>query len=295
MLYSHSKGQEIKPETDNLAQNERLSLISQYVPISLETTAENEPESTVSVADGDEEPFPEPFLHDDQFDNASWPGQERIIMGERPVLEAEKASISVTARMIAKNGLVKALYRLKHIKENTTGAYYMANVRLAVARDKVMNALTAPEYKKNRRAVLAIGTVAVTAAGAYFAYKGFIAPNGNSANHAHETASNVVHHHAAAKNAAPATHPPVKKVQVAATHIHKAVEHLRYQTAHLSYAGDTIWYHAQSKMQAALGHKPSAEELNDYVRRTLKFNKLSWESARHMAKGQAFKLPSILR
>ncbi len=84
----------------------------------------------------------------------------------------------------------------------------------------------------------------------------------------------------------------------AAHHAHRvtsAAKHAAYHVEHLKYYGDTISYHAEAKLQSVLGHKPSLTQLNDYVNRTLKLNKLTPESAMHMFKGQHFKLPFIHR
>lgn len=132
-----------------------------------------------------------------------WPGEDRFQVGETYIETEKRINFTFSVGEVALRGLKSTVNALKSAKERTANAYAMGNVRLAEARDKIINAFTSPEYKGNRRAVMAVGGLAVAAAGTYLAYKGF-APSGNSASHTHETVANASHHHAAVKETAPA-------------------------------------------------------------------------------------------
>jgi hypothetical protein len=185
--------------------------------------------------------------------------------------------------------------------ETTEKAGESADQTWASIKERSSNLKASVQEKVTRERLIAAGAVLGAVAVAALVEQKF-APGLHGSQHASEiTNSATPSHPKAAHHITGIEHAQAIKVQ-ASHNLHKAAKaahhvhrHLKFYVEHIKYHGDTVWFHAQSKLQTVLGHKPSANQLNEYVRRTLKFNHMNWDSAREVVRGQTIKLPLIHR
>jgi hypothetical protein len=208
--------------------------------------------------------------------------------------EEELVTNPISYKQLAISGLKKTFGKIKSIsdlartsKDRIADSYSLAGVKL-------MN----PEGLKNNKILhYTLGAVALAGA-SYAAYRGYGFIH-NTPEHAHHYASAAPVTAPKNSHAASEILPSVKPVHATepanniVNHAKNVLAKPRFQVGHLRYQGDSIWMNVHDKLQAKLGHNPSAATVNKITQKIINWNHLSQWKIHHMAQGTGFKMPFI--
>jgi hypothetical protein len=145
------------------------------------------------------------------------------------------------------------------------------------------------EKKRRNRTIAVIGGLAVAAAaGILIAKYGF---GGGSSSRVHEATHHIANkNHRGGHGAGTSTqHLGSKPNNSGTTPNIGSNEGALGAEQHLSTSGDTIWYHAKDELIKSGNLHPSNYQVLENTQRILNINHITWEEARHLPVGYAFK------
>jgi hypothetical protein len=306
----------LKPEEDS---HEAVDIPPELEPYEPPTLPEIYKDAPASRAE--EGPLDPTQLEPELTDNAS---SESLKAAERTI-ESEVKPVRFDAAKTTRRGLANAVKILRRGREIAATPFNLLDSASQFVSVKALTSLPslerhqpAPEiddtddqeadkdHKKLIKVAGGIGTILLTAAAGYAAYRGY---SHYLPNRAHETLQQAVPSKAPSHQPAEifSSHPPVKfqpdviqpisssKHELVQQHAHRVIAKVKIVRESLQFRGDTIWSHVQERVQAKysnLSEHQRTQLVIKFTRQALRLNPRI--NQYEMSTGDSFELPAQL-